>query len=169
VAAEPRLLICDEAVSSLDGQVREQVLALLRDLQQSNGLSILFISHDLAVVEAISHRVAVMYSGRIVECGPAQQVFGSPAHPYTRALLASVPLPDPLQATPFVLDGEPPSPISPPAGCPFHPRCAHTVERCRAERPALRPFDRSEVACHRAEELPADRARGLGPAQSIDS
>jgi len=154
-ASEPELLVCDEAVSALDGQVRDQVLDLLRELQQDTGLSILFISHDLAVVEAISHRVAVMYAGRIVERGPATAVFSEPAHPYTQALLKSVPSPDPLSSTSYVLEGEPPSPIDPPLGCAFHPRCEHAVARCRVERPKLRLMASVEVACHRSEELMA--------------
>jgi oligopeptide/dipeptide ABC transporter ATP-binding protein len=151
---EPRVLVCDEAVAALDGTVREQVLALLARIQAETGLAIVFISHDLAVVRAISHRVLVMYLGRLVEQGTNAALFERPRHPYTEALLAAVPLPDP--AAPggkAMISGEVPSAILPPPGCAFHPRCPYGVSRCRETLPAPRQVDESQVACHRAEEL----------------
>jgi len=148
LAVEPKLLICDEPVSALDVSVQAQIINLLRDLQQRHGLSYLFIAHDLAVVEHISHRILVMYLGRIVELGDAHAVCQDPRHPYTRALLSAVPTLD--QATRrqrLVLAGEIPSPIDPPSGCAFHPRCPIATPACRAERPALSPASGRLVAC----------------------
>jgi oligopeptide/dipeptide ABC transporter ATP-binding protein len=151
---EPKVLVCDEAVAALDGTVREQVLAMLARIQAETGLAIVFISHDLAVVRAISHRVLVMYLGRLVELADNATLFGRPRHPYTQALLAAVPVPDPAapggKAT---IGGEVPSAISPPPGCAFHPRCPHAVSRCRDALPAARPVDGTLVACHLAEDL----------------
>lgn len=146
---KPRVLVCDEAVAALDGSVREQVLNLLREAQADTGLSIIFISHDLAVVRSISHRVLVMYLGRLVEMADSQSLFGAPKHPYTRALLDSVPVPDPV-AVPrrAPLRGEVPSPVNPPAGCVFHPRCPKADARCASKAPALRDFEGARVACH---------------------
>lgn len=146
----PDLLICDEAVSSLDASVQAQVLNLLRELQERLGLAYLFISHDLGVVGHMSDRVAVMYLGRLVECGPRDALFRSPAHPYTRALLAAVPGRDPARRKRRPPLGEDvPSPLAIPAGCPFHPRCTEALQRCRTEDPAWHAADTGhEARCH---------------------
>ena len=150
----PKILICDEAVAALDGSVREQVLNLLRAVQRESRLAIIFISHDLGVVRSISHRIAVMYLGRLVEVADNASLFSAAKHPYTRALLRASPVPDPL-VTPAAapLKGEVPSPVSPPSGCAFHPRCSFADEGCARERPVLRNLEGSQVACLRAEKL----------------
>ena len=146
---EPRVLICDEAVAALDGTVRQQVLALLQEAQRKTGLAVLFISHDLAVMHAISHRVLVMYLGRLVELADNATLFASPRHPYTRALLDSVPVPDPVAVMRRApLRGEVPSPVDPPPGCVFHPRCPRAQPECRSQQPALRDVSGTRVACH---------------------
>ena len=151
---KPRVLVCDEAVAALDGSVREQILQTLRELQQASGLSILFISHDLGVVRAISHRVLVMYLGRLVELADNASLFGRTQHPYTKALIDAVPVPDPdVVRETAVLSGEVPSILTPPSGCAFHPRCAYSVNRCVRELPLPRDVAATIVACHRAEEL----------------
>lgn len=150
---EPKILICDEAVAALDGSVREQVLELLREVQVDTGLSIIFISHDLAVVRSISHRVAVMYLGRMVEIAETEGLFRAPRHPYTRALLDASPVPDPLvppRLAPLI--GEVPSLLRPPSGCVFHPRCDYADALCSDKRPELRELDGGRVACHHASE-----------------
>ena len=142
LALSPKLIICDEPVSALDVSVRAQVINLLEDLKGKFGVSYLFISHDLSVVEHIADRVAVMYLGTLVEVGGRDQIWRNPQHPYTKALLAAAPIANPKAARArqrTVLQGELPSPIDPPAGCPFHSRCPIAQERCKAERPALRP------------------------------
>jgi peptide/nickel transport system ATP-binding protein len=157
LAAEPELIVCDEAVSALDVSVKAQIVNLLQDLQQKFGLALLFISHDLAIVEHMTHRVAVMYLGKIVELAPKQNIFAAPRHPYTKALLSAVPLPEPGAArTPMILKGDVPSPINPPRGCRFHTRCPFVFDRCRNEEPKLRSTGKGQwVACH-LETLPDD-------------
>ena len=158
LAAEPDLIICDEAVSALDVSVKAQIVNLLQDLQRDLGLALLFISHDLAIVEHMTHRVAVMYLGKIVEVATRERCFGSPKHPYTYALLSAVPVPEPGKArTRIVLSGDVPSPIRPPSGCRFHTRCPFVFDRCRSEEPRLRAVaPGQEAACH-LHDLPSDR------------
>jgi oligopeptide/dipeptide ABC transporter ATP-binding protein len=150
LAARPKLIVCDEATSSLDVSVQAQILNLLADLQQRFAVSLLFISHNLGAVRHLAHRVAVMYLGRLVEIAPETELFEHPHHPYTAALLAAVPEPVPDRAAPPPLTGEVPSPFDPPAGCHFHPRCARAEARCRSEAPQLRPLPGSAalVRCH---------------------
>ncbi|MDI3567194.1 ABC transporter ATP-binding protein [Bradyrhizobium sp. Arg816] len=150
LSLQPSLIIADEAVSALDVSVQAQILNLLMDLQQEMGIAFVFISHDLGVVEHIGHRVAVMYLGRIVELAPREALFTKPVHPYTEALIAAAPVPDPTRVRlKAPVEGEVPSPINPPKGCAFHPRCPLAVERCRIEVPPLVPMaDGRAVACH---------------------
>jgi len=144
------LVICDEAVSALDVSVKAQIINLLVDLQDELGLALLFISHDLATVEHLTHRVAVMYLGKIVELTDRRTLFSKPHHPYTKALLSAVPVPDPTAArNRVILTGDVPSPINPPSGCRFHTRCPLVHDRCRTEEPVLRPVgDGHASACH---------------------
>ena len=153
LAAEPDLIICDEAVSALDVSVKAQIVNLLQDLQQELGLALLFISHDLAIVEHMAHRVAVMYLGKIVELAERTELFSTPLHPYTKALLSAVPLPDPtIKTQRIVLQGDVPSPVNRPSGCHFHTRCPSAIERCKIDMPTLKTTTATnsgrEVSCH---------------------
>ncbi|MES2964730.1 MAG: dipeptide ABC transporter ATP-binding protein [Bdellovibrionota bacterium] len=152
LAVDPAFIVCDEPVSALDVSIQAQVINLLMDLQQKFGLTYLFIAHDLKVVEHISNRVAVMYLGRVVETAEAEELYRNPMHPYTRALLSAIPVPDPRRKDQrIILTGDVPSPIRPPSGCHFHPRCPDMIEECKATCPSLRitrPLH--ETACIRA-------------------
>jgi len=149
------LIICDEAVSALDVSVKAQIINLLSDLQDELGLALLFISHDLAIVEHLTHRVAVMYLGQIVELADRRTLFASPAHPYTRALLSAVPVPDPTaKRDRIILRGDVPSPIDPPKGCRFHTRCPYVFDRCRVDEPLLRIRGPGQKAACHLDELP---------------
>ena len=158
LAAEPDLIICDEAVSALDVSVKAQIVNLLQDLQKELGLAMLFISHDLAIVEHMTHRVAVMYLGKIVEVAPKRALFAAPKHPYTEALLSAVPVPEPGAARErIILKGDVPSPIKPPKGCRFHTRCPYAFDRCRTDEPVLRQTEEGHwAACHLHDRPDAD-------------
>ena len=151
----PRVIVCDEAVSALDVSIQAQVINLLHDLQQEFGLTYLFISHDLSVVEYISDKVGVMYLGQLVEYAPTEKLYEHPMHPYTESLLSAVPVADPeAQMERIPLEGEIPNPANPPSGCYFHTRCRYCTEKCRQEAPVYRELEKDHfVACHRAEEL----------------
>ena len=156
LALRPKIIIADEPVSALDVSIQAQILNLLSQLTQKMNLSLIFIAHDLSVVKHISDRVAVMYLGKIVELGAALEVIEQPKHPYTKALVSAIPVPNPdIERTRqrIVLAGDPPSPINPPAGCAFHPRCAYAQERCKAAVPPLVAFAGREVACIRVGEI----------------
>lgn len=156
IALQPKLIICDEPVSALDVSIQSQILNLLLDLQEGMQLSYLFIAHDLAVVKHVSDRIAIMYLGQIMEIGDADEIYERPAHPYTRALIAAIPEPDPARRGQprTMLQGDVPSPINPPSGCVFHTRCEHATDKCKAEQPALRDIRGGQngpphqLACH---------------------
>lgn len=152
---QPRVIICDEPVSALDVSIQAQVINLLKDLQQDMGLTYIFISHDLSVVEHISDKVGVMYLGKLVEFAETERLFSNPMHPYSEALLSAVPVADPtVKIDRIPLKGEIPNPANPPSGCYFHERCSYCMDICTREAPELRKLaDDHEVACHRAEEL----------------
>ena len=162
LAVEPRFIVADEPVSALDVSVQAQIVNLLQDIQKSTGVAFLFIAHDLAVVEHISHRIMVMYLGRLAETGPAHELCTNPAHPYTRALLSSVPTTRPeKKGERIILSGDVPSPLDPPSGCRFHPRCPYCREICKKEDPALRSVGgdpKHLCACH----FPAETGRKAG-------
>ncbi len=155
LALSPSLVVADEPVSALDVSVQAQIVNLMLELQDRLGIAYLFVAHDLSVVKHVSHRVAVMYVGRIVEIAPTQALFATPRHPYTEALLSAVPVPDPRRrAQRIVLEGEVADPSDPPPGCPFHPRCRYAIERCRQVMPALQEVAPGHwVRCLRAPEL----------------
>lgn len=149
LALNPQLIVCDEPVSALDVSIQAQIIKILKDLQKNFNLTYIFISHDLSVISHISHRVAVMYLGRIVELASSTELFSNPKHPYTQALLSSVLVPDPTQQSKRIpLEGDLPNPMTPPSGCPFHPRCPKAFDKCPNARPSLtRITPESEVAC----------------------
>ena len=155
LALNPKVIICDEAVSALDVSVQAQIINLLEDLQAEFGIAYLFIAHDLSVVEHISDDVAVMYVGKVVEYATAEELFSNPKHPYTEALMSAVPVPDPkMKLQEITLEGEVADPADPPSGCYFHPRCRYAQDRCRTETPELREVASGHTAaCHFAEEL----------------
>jgi len=156
LALRPKVVIADEPVSALDVSIQAQILNLLAELVKKMGLSLIFIAHDLSVVKHISDRVAVMYLGKIVELGPANDIIEKPMHPYTRALVSAIPTPNPDEERSrkrIVLPGDPPSPINPPPGCTFHPRCPHAIEACKVAMPSLDQYGDREVACIRIGEI----------------
>jgi peptide/nickel transport system ATP-binding protein len=152
LSSNPEFLVCDEPTSALDVSVQAQILNLMKELQSRMGLTYLFISHNLAVVRQVSDRIGVMYLGRIAELAPAESLFRRPRHPYTRALMEAIPDLDMTGRTRIPVGGEVPSPITPPTGCAFHPRCPLAGPRCKAERPELKPAGDAMVACHAVEE-----------------
>jgi peptide/nickel transport system ATP-binding protein len=163
LACEPQLLIADEPTTALDVTIQAQILELLAELQQRLKVAVLLISHDLGVVAQVCHRISVMYAGRIVESGAAEDVFDRPGHPYTRGLLRSTPRVDQVGGRLVGIDGSPPDLVKPPSGCPFHPRCPLAVDRCSDEVPALEEREQGrEVACWRAFDEPVGEPAGAG-------
>jgi len=156
LSTKPRFILMDEPTSALDVSVQAQILNLLKRLQEEMDLTYLFVTHHLLVVKYISNRIAVMYLGKMVELGPTADIFKSPRHPYTRALLSAIPVPDPeTKREKIILSGDVPNPINPPSGCRFHPRCSYAQERCRVEEPLLEEAGGTDrqVACHRWKEI----------------
>ena len=163
LAVEPELIIADEPVSALDLSVQAQILNLLQGFQKEHNLSYLFIAHDLAVIEHVSDRIAVMYLGKIVELTSSEELYKNPRHPYTEALLNAVPSPDPSHPRPAALSGEIPSPINPPSGCYFHPRCPYADDQCRKQEPLLLEIgNEHQVACHHSEQVGRYLLRKVG-------
>jgi oligopeptide/dipeptide ABC transporter ATP-binding protein len=162
----PEFIVCDEPISALDVSIQAQVLNLLKTLQQELGLTYLFIAHDLAAVAHASDRVAVMYLGQLVEVAPTEQLYYTPRHPYTEALMSAIPAADPKEVMdPVLLEGERPSPANPPAGCRFHTRCRYAKDECRTTMPALEELESGHfVACHFARDLELKGALEQGPA-----
>lgn len=156
LSLNPDFIVCDEPISALDVSIQAQVVNLMQDLQDQLGLAYLFIAHDLSMVKHISHRIAVMYLGKIMEMTDRASIFDDPLHPYTQSLISAVPIPNPKlesQRQPFILKGEPPSPANPPSGCVFHPRCALRVEQCAKVVPEFRQITPGHfVACHLADQ-----------------
>ena len=150
IALKPKLIVCDEAVSALDVSIQSQIINLLLDLQREMHLALIFIAHDLAVVKHVSDRIAVMYLGQVVETATAHDIYASPRHPYTQALISAIPVPDPTAVRDrIVLVGDVPSPIDPPSGCRFHTRCRYARNDCRQRKPELDALrDGASVACH---------------------
>lgn len=154
LAVNPELIICDEPVSALDVSIQAQVINLLMELQKNLGLTYVFIAHDLKVVEHVSHHVAVMYLGKIVELAESEDLYKNPKHPYTKALLSAIPVPDPkAKEQRIILTGDVPSPVHPPPGCHFHPRCPSVIDACRSQAPSLERIGSHSVSCLRAKEL----------------
>jgi len=164
IALEPDLIVCDEAVSALDVSIQAQIINLLQQIQEEMGVAYLFIAHGLNVVEHLSHRVAVMYLGRIAETAPSEKLYSGPAHPYTRALLSAIPNTDPdATMNPELLDGEVPNPINPPPGCRFHPRCKYAEDRCKSNAipiPVWEVGPGHTVACILGEKVPGSKLIG---------
>jgi peptide/nickel transport system ATP-binding protein len=177
LALEPRLIVLDEPVSALDVSIQAQIINLLADLQEDFGLTYLFVAHDLSVVRHVSDRIAVMYLGKLMEVSPGEELYTKPIHPYTSALLAAVPIPDPREnrnRTRVVVPGEPPNPIDPPSGCVFHPRCPRATDICRTEEPPLARYPNGHLAaCHHplnvtAEEMAATEKDPSSPLSCCD-
>lgn len=155
LALNPKFIICDEPISALDVSIQAQIINLLQEIQQEMGISYLFVAHDLSMVNYISHRIGVMYLGHLVEVGEADELYGNPIHPYTKALLSAIPIPDPDVAkarSRIRLEGELPTPINPPAGCPFAGRCPYADEQCRKELPPMKDFGGHMAACWHVKE-----------------
>ena len=175
LALEPKLIVLDEPVSALDVSVQAQIINLLDDLQDDFGLTYLFVAHDLSVVRHVSDSIAVMYLGKLMEVSPAEELYTKPIHPYTVALLAAVPIPDPKENRArerIVVSGEPPNPIEPPSGCVFHPRCPHATEICRTVEPPLAEYPGGHLAaCHHPRNVSADEiaAAKKSPASPLSS